>query len=92
MRDIGKPRIVIVDWVDTVDSSGWDTKDDIDIKLVKQIGWLVDKNEKCIKIADSLSEEEYYGITAIPYRLCESNSRSVDRDTRKLLTSYFRRE
>ena len=66
MRDIGKPRIVTVDWVDTVGSSDWDTKDNVDIKLVKQIGWLVDKNEKCIKIADSLSEEEYYGITAIP--------------------------
>ena len=37
MRDIGKPRIVTVDWVDTVGSSEWDTKDDVDIKLVKQI-------------------------------------------------------
>jgi hypothetical protein len=49
MRNIGKPRIVTVDWVDTVGSSEWDTKDDVDIKLVKQIGWLVDKNDKCIK-------------------------------------------
>ena len=72
MRNIGKPRVVTVDWLDTVGSANWDTKDDVDIKLVKQIGWLVDKDDKCIKIADSLSEEEYYGITAIPIGCIES--------------------
>ena len=66
MRDIGKPRIVAVDWYDTVGSAEWETKENVNIKLVKQIGWLVDKNEECIKVADSLTEEEYYGITAIP--------------------------
>ena len=59
-------RIVTVDWWDTVDSAGWDTKDDVKPKLVKQIGWLVTNEDDCIKLADTLSECEYYGITAIP--------------------------
>ena len=49
-----------------MDSSGWDTKDEVSPKLVKQLGWLVNKDKECVKLADTLSEGEYYGITAIP--------------------------
>mgnify|MGYP000953585965 CR=1 FL=1 len=59
-------RIVTVDWWDTVDSAGWDTKDEVSPKLVKQLGWLVNQDSECVKLADTLSEGEYYGITAIP--------------------------
>ena len=65
-------RIVAVDWFDTVDSSGWDTKDDVQPKLVKQLGWLVSNEGDCVKLADTLSEGEYYGITAIPSGCIES--------------------
>ena len=59
-------RLVFVEWVDTVSSAGWDTKDEIDIKLVKEVGWLIEENAERIKIARTISEEEYYSITAIP--------------------------
>ena len=49
-----------------MDSAGWDTKDEVSPKLVKQLGWLVNKDKECVKLADTLSEGEYYGITAIP--------------------------
>ena len=49
-----------------MDSAGWDTKDDVKPKLVKQIGWLVTNDNDCIKLSDTLSDGEYYGITAIP--------------------------
>ena len=49
-----------------MDSAGWDTKDEVSPKLVKQLGWLVNQDKECVKLADTLSEGEYYGITAIP--------------------------
>ena len=61
-----KREAVIVSWWDTVDSSEWDTHEEVHIKEVIQIGWMVYQDERSIKLADTFSDNEYIGITAIP--------------------------
>ena len=61
-----KNEAVIVSWWDTVDSSEWDTHEAVHIKEVIQIGWMVYQDERSIKLADTFSDNEYFGITAIP--------------------------
>ena len=61
-----KHEAVILSWWDTVDSSEWDTHEEVHIKEVIQIGWVVYQDERSIKLADTFSDNEYFGITAIP--------------------------
>ena len=63
-------KLVRVEWWDTVQSSGWDTADEVNIMKVSQIGYFLNEStwteEGALKLADTIAEEEYYGITAIP--------------------------
>ena len=63
-------KLVKVEWFDTVQSSDWDTADKVNIMKVNQIGWFLNEStwaeEGVVKLADTLAEKEYYGITAIP--------------------------
>mgnify|MGYP006401949901 FL=1 len=63
-------NLVKVEWLDTVQSAGWDTADEVDIKTVHQIGWFFNEStwseQGVLKLADTWSDGEYYGITAIP--------------------------
>jgi hypothetical protein len=59
-------KLVYLEWVDTVASAGWETKDTVNTKLVKQVGWVVQNDDTTVKIASTFSEEEYYSVTAIP--------------------------
>ena len=63
-------KIVRVEWFDTVQSSGWDTVEEVNIMKVDQIGWFLNEStwteQGVLKLADTLAEDEYYGITAIP--------------------------
>ena len=59
-------KLVYLEWVDTVASAGWETKDNVNTKLVKQVGWVVQNDDTTVKIASTFSEEEYYSVTAIP--------------------------
>ena len=62
--------LVRVEWLDTVGSSSWETADEVNILMVDQIGWLVNgstwSEEGALKLADTISDDLYYGITAIP--------------------------
>ena len=62
--------LVRVEWFDTVQSSGWDTAKDVNVMKVEQIGWFLNEStwteEGVLKLADTLAEDEYYGVTAIP--------------------------
>ena len=78
-------KLVKVEWWDTVQSSGWDTADEVDIMKVSQIGYFLNEStwseEGVLKLADTIAEEEYYGITAIPkgcVRKVVSLSQEVD--------------
>jgi hypothetical protein len=63
-------KLVRVEWLDTVQSSGWDTADEVNLMKVDQIGWFFNEStwseEGVLKLADTIAEGEYYGITAIP--------------------------
>ena len=78
-------KLVMVEWFDTVQSSGWDTADEVNIMKVSQIGYFLNEStwseEGVLKLADTIAEEEYYGITAIPkgcVRKVVSLSQEVD--------------
>jgi len=63
-------KLVRVEWWDTVQSSGWDTAEEVNIMKVDQIGWFLNEStwseDGALKLADTIAEDEYYGITAIP--------------------------
>ena len=63
-------KLVKVEWWDTVQSSGWDTADEVNIMKVSQIGYFLNEStwseDGALKLADTIAEEEYYGITVIP--------------------------
>ena len=78
-------KLVRVEWWDTVQSSGWDAAEEVNIMKVDQIGWFLNEStwteEGALKLADTIAEEEYYGITAIPkgcVRKVTSLSETVD--------------
>ena len=76
-----KREAVIVSWWDTVDSSEWDTHEEVHIKEVIQIGWMVYQDERSIKLADTFSDNEYFGITAIPKGCVIEDKELGDRGT-----------
>ena len=63
-------KLVRVEWLDTVQSAGWDTAEEVNIMKVDQIGWFLNEStwseDGSLKLADTIAEDEYYGITAIP--------------------------
>ena len=63
-------KLVRVEWWDTVQSSGWDTAEEVNIMKVDQIGWFLNEStwseDGVLTVADTIAEDEYYGITAIP--------------------------
>ena len=63
-------KIVRVEWFDTVQTSGWETVKEVNVMKVEQIGWFINEStwseEGVLKLADTLAEDEYYGVTAIP--------------------------
>ena len=78
-------KLVKVEWWDTVQSSGWDKAEEVNIMKVDQIGWFLNEStwseDGALKLADTIAEDEYYGITAIPkgcVRKVTSLSETVD--------------
>ena len=78
-------KLVRVEWWDTVQSSGWDTAEEVNIMKVDQIGWFLNEStwseDGALTLADTIAEDEYYGITAIPkgcVRKVVSLSQEVD--------------
>jgi hypothetical protein len=67
-----KPYLAKVTWYDTVDCSTWDSVSDVNIQKVEQWGWVVSRDSTQLKIADTFSKGEWFGITAIP-KSCITN-------------------
>ena len=63
-------KIVRVEWFDTVQTSGWETVKEVNVMKIDQIGWFINEStwseEGVLKLANTLAENEYYGVTAIP--------------------------
>ena len=53
-------------WRDTVDSSQWQTVEEINTVEVQQWGWVIFEDGEQLKLADTLMEGDWFGVTASP--------------------------
>ena len=55
-------KLVRVEWWDTVQSSGWDKAEEVNIMKVDQIGWFLNEStwaeDGVVKLADTIAEDE----------------------------------
>jgi|TARA_R110000824_G_scaffold189406_3_gene370869 hypothetical protein len=66
--------IVRIEWKDIIQTSGWESKDEVECPTIKSIGWLVEADRDTVKICNTLAREDFsadkglkeYGITAFP--------------------------
>ena len=60
-------RLVCVEWLDIYASAGWEKEDEIEPQTFWSIGYLIVKDSKVLKIANTKDEEgNYFGVTAFP--------------------------
>lgn len=65
-------------WWDTVDSSSWDTVEEINTVEVQQWGWVIVEDGEQVKLADTYMEGDWYGVTAIPAGCIDSIEKISD--------------
>ena len=62
-----KAKLITVEWVDTIESSGWDKAEEINPPTLWTTGWLILQTDKVVKLANTRDEKgDYYGIHAFP--------------------------
>jgi hypothetical protein len=67
-------KLVIVEWRDIIQTSGWEPHEDVRCPTIRSVGWLVEQDDPTtIKICNTLAPENFedkgnkeYGITAFP--------------------------
>tara|TARA_R100000988_G_scaffold78576_1_gene42347 strand:- start:111 stop:392 length:282 start_codon:yes stop_codon:yes gene_type:complete len=68
-------QLVIVEWRDIIQTSGWEPQEEVDCPVIRSVGWLIPQDDpKTIKICNTLTPEDFnkskedkeYGITAFP--------------------------
>jgi hypothetical protein len=60
-------RLVCVEWLDIYASAGWEKEDEIEPQTFWSIGYLIVKDSKVLKIANTKDvEDNYFGVTAFP--------------------------
>ena len=68
-------QLVIVEWRDIMQTSGWEPQEEVDCPVIRSVGWLIPQEDpKTIKICNTLTSEDFnkskedkeYGITAFP--------------------------
>jgi len=68
-------QLVIVEWRDIMQTSGWEPQEEVDCPVIRSVGWLIPQEDpKTIKICNTLTPEDFnkskedkeYGITAFP--------------------------
>lgn len=67
-------KLVVVEWRDIIQTSGWEPQEEVVCPTIKSVGWLVEHNDpSTIKICNTLAPENFedkgnkeYGITAFP--------------------------
>lgn len=57
-----KPKLIYLEWIDAFTSSGWHDRDEIKVVnddefYIKEAGWLLEENDKCMIFASSWSPE-----------------------------------
>ena len=68
-------QLVIVEWRDIIQTSGWESKEEVKCPTIRSVGWLIPQDDPhTIKICNTLAPEDFdeskedkeYGITAFP--------------------------
>lgn len=68
-------RLVIVEWRDIIQTSGWEPEEDVQCPVIRSVGWIIPSEEpNTIKICNTIAPEDFdekkdgkgYGITAFP--------------------------
>ena len=68
-------QLVIVEWRDIIQTSGWVSKEEVKCPIIRSVGWLIPQDDPhTIKICNTLAPEDFdeskedkeYGITAFP--------------------------
>ena len=60
-------RLVCVEWLDIYASAGWEKEDEIEPQNFWSVGYLIVKDSRVLKIANTKDAEgNYFGITAFP--------------------------
>ena len=68
-------QLVIVEWRDIIQTSGWEPKEEVKCPVIQSVGWLIPQDDpNTIKICNTLAPEDFdeskedkeYGITAFP--------------------------
>ena len=62
-----KAKLITVEWIDTIESSGWDKAEEVNPPTLWTTGWLILQTDKVVKLANTRDEKgDYYGIHAFP--------------------------
>ena len=68
-------QLVIVEWRDIIQTSGWESKEEVKCPIIRSVGWLITQDDPhTIKICNTVAPEDFdeskgdkeYGITAFP--------------------------
>ena len=68
-------RLVIVEWRDIIQTSGWESEEEVQCPVIREVGWVIPSEDpNTIKICNTIAPEDFdekkdgkgYGITAFP--------------------------
>ena len=68
-------RLVIVEWRDIIQTSGWESEEEVQCPVIRSVGWIIPSEDpNTIKICNTIAREDFdekkdekgYGITAFP--------------------------
>lgn len=68
-------RLVIVEWRDIIQTSGWESEEEVQCPVIRSVGWVIPgEDPNTIKICNTIAPEDFdekkdgkgYGITAFP--------------------------
>ena len=59
--------LCLIEWLDIYATSGWEKKDEVEPQRLWTVGYLVQKDRKVIKVANTKDDKkEYYAFHAFP--------------------------
>jgi hypothetical protein len=60
--EFNKPKILVIDWIDSVSDNGWKSSDDCKARAIicQSVGFLVDENDHSVCLALSRTTQQGY--------------------------------
>ena len=60
-------QLVIIEWRDIIQTSGWETEEEVKCPTIRSVGWLIPQdNTLAPEDFDESKEDKEHGITAFP--------------------------